>query len=76
MREGERQENSEKDALFYEGTQKWQKNMNIALLSQGLLSVMVGLLFSLFKLWRTSGLLYKAGVVINTIITHDRFAIH
>ena len=50
--------------------------MNIALLSQGLLSVMVGLLFSLFKLWRTSGLLYKAGVVINTIITHDRFAIH
>ena len=36
----------------------------------------VGLLFSLFKLWCTSGLLYKAGVVINTIITYDRFAIH
>ena len=33
---GELQENFEKDALFYEGAQKWQKNMNIALLSQGL----------------------------------------
>ena len=29
------------DALFYEGTEKWQKNMNIALLSQGLLSTIV-----------------------------------
>ena len=50
--------------------------MNIALLSQRLLSMKVGLLFSLFELWRTSGLLHKAGVVINTIITYDRFAIH
>ena len=33
---GELQENFQKDALFYEGTEKWQKNMNIALLSQGL----------------------------------------
>ena len=74
--EGEEQENFEKDAPFYEGTQKWQKNMNIALLSQRLLSMKVGLPFSLFELWRTSGLLHKASVVINTIITYDRFAIH
>ena len=39
--EGELQENFEKDACFYEGTQKWQKNMNTALLSQGLLSMIV-----------------------------------
>ena len=36
MGEGELQENFEKDALFEEGTEKWQKNMNIAVLSQGL----------------------------------------
>ena len=35
---GELQENFEKDALFYEAAQKWQKNMNIAVLSQELLS--------------------------------------
>ena len=40
-RKGELQENFEKDPLFYEGTQKWQKNMNTALLSQGLLSMTV-----------------------------------
>ena len=39
--EGELQENFEKGALFYEGTQKWQKSMNTALLSQGLLSTIV-----------------------------------
>ena len=39
--EGELQENFQKDAPFYEGTQKWQKNMNIALLSEGLLSMIV-----------------------------------
>ena len=38
---GELQENFEKDALFYEGTEKWQKNMNSAVLSQGLLSTIV-----------------------------------
>ena len=36
--EGELQENFEKDALFSEGTEKWQKNMNTAVLSQGILS--------------------------------------
>ena len=36
--EGELQENFEKDARFYEGTHKWQKNM---LLSQGLWSMIV-----------------------------------
>ena len=36
--EGEPQENFEKDALFYDGTQKLQQIMNIALLSQGFLS--------------------------------------
>ena len=41
MGEGELQENSEKDALFWEGTEKWQKNMNIAVLFQGLLSRIV-----------------------------------
>ena len=40
--EGELQENFEKNALFYEGTEKWQKNMNIALLSQRLLSMIAG----------------------------------
>ena len=35
------QESFEKDALFCEGTQKWQKNMNTALLSQELLSTIV-----------------------------------
>ena len=35
------QETFEKDALFCEGTQKWQKNMNTTLLSQGLLSTIV-----------------------------------
>ena len=39
--EGELQENFTKDALFYEGTKKWQKNMNTAVLSQGLLSMIV-----------------------------------
>ena len=38
---GELQYNFEKDALFYEGTQKWRKNENTALLSQGLLSIIV-----------------------------------
>ena len=33
--EGELQENFEKDALFHEGIEKWQKNLNVALLSQG-----------------------------------------
>ena len=37
----ELQENFEKDALFYEGTEKWQKNMNTALLFQGLSSMIV-----------------------------------
>ena len=40
-REGELQGNFGKDALFEEGTDKWQKNMNIAVLSQGLLSRIV-----------------------------------
>ena len=40
--EGELQENSEKGTLFYEETEKWRKNMNIAVLSQGLLSMIVG----------------------------------
>ena len=31
VREGELQENFEKDLLFYKGTKKWQKNMNAAL---------------------------------------------
>ena len=39
--EGELQENFKKDARFYEGTQKWQNNMNTALLSQRLLSMNV-----------------------------------
>ena len=34
--------NFEKGALFYEVTHKWQKNTNIALLSQGRLSMIVG----------------------------------
>ena len=33
--ERELQENFEKDALFYKRIQKWQKNMNIVLLSRG-----------------------------------------
>jgi len=40
-REGELQENFEKGLLFYEGTKKLQKNMNTALLYQGLLSMIV-----------------------------------
>jgi len=32
----------EKDALYYEGTQKLQKIMNTAFLSEGLLSLIVG----------------------------------
>ena len=39
--EGELQENFKKSALFKEGTEKWQRNMNIAVLSQGLLSRIV-----------------------------------
>ena len=35
------QENFEKDALFYEGTQNDRINMNIALLSHGLLSMII-----------------------------------
>ena len=35
----------EKDALFYEGTEKWKKNMNSAALSKGLLSTIVALKF-------------------------------
>ena len=35
-------EYSEKDALLYEGTQKMPKNMNTVLLSQGLLSMILG----------------------------------
>ena len=41
--EGELQENFEKYALLWEGTEKWQKNMNFAVLSQGVLSRIVGL---------------------------------
>ena len=40
-REGELKENVGKDALFYEVTQKLQKIMNTAFLSQGLLSMIV-----------------------------------
>ena len=40
-REGELKENDGKDALFYEVTQKLQKIMNTAFLSQGLLSMIV-----------------------------------
>ena len=39
--QGDLQENLEKDALFYEGTQKLQKNVNTAFLSQGLVSAIV-----------------------------------
>ena len=39
--EGELQDNFEEDALFYHETEKGQKNMNIAVLSQGLLSRIV-----------------------------------
>ena len=41
MGEGKLQAIFEKDALFYDGTQKLQKIMNTALLSQGLLSRIV-----------------------------------
>ena len=34
---GKRQENFENDALFEDGTEKWQKNMNITVVSQGFL---------------------------------------
>ena len=51
-REGELKENVGKDALFYEVTQKLQKIMNTAFLSQGLLSMIVVVVtdikFSLF----------------------------
>ena len=39
--EGELQENFENDALFLEGTEKWRKNLHIAVLSQGFLSRIV-----------------------------------
>ena len=39
--EGGLQENFEKDARFYDGKQKLQKIMNTALLSRGLLSMIV-----------------------------------
>ena len=39
--QGDLQENLEKDALFYEGTQKLQKNVHTAFLSQGLVSTIV-----------------------------------
>ena len=39
----ELQENFEKYALFWEGTEKWQKNMNFVVLSRGVLSRIVGL---------------------------------
>ena len=42
--QGDLQENLEKDALFYEGTQKLQKNVNTAFLSQGLVSTIVWIL--------------------------------
>ena len=44
--EGEMQENFEKDALSYEGTEKWQKNNDTAVLSQGLLSMVEAVSFS------------------------------
>ena len=40
------QENFEKDALSYEGTKKWQKNNDTAVLSQGLLSMVEAVSFS------------------------------
>ena len=40
--EGELQENVETDALFLEGTEKWQKNMNIAVLSTRWMTKMIG----------------------------------
>ena len=40
------QENFEKDALSYEGTEKWQKNNDTAVLSQGLLSMVEAVWFS------------------------------
>ena len=43
--EGELQDNFDKDVPFYEGTQKWQKNMISAVLSQGLLSKIVSQFF-------------------------------
>ena len=39
--EGDLQESFEKDARFYDGKQKLQKIMNTALLSRGLLSMIV-----------------------------------
>ena len=39
--EGDLQESFEKDARFYDGKQKLQKMMNTALLSRGLLSMIV-----------------------------------
>ena len=43
-----------KDALFHEETQKWQKNMNTALLSQGRLSMIVATLLNAQKNQRFS----------------------
>ena len=48
------QENFEKDALFYERTQKIRKIVNTALLSQGLLSWIVGQLHILVLVSRES----------------------
>ena len=42
--QGDLQENLEKDAQFYEGTQKLQKNVNTAFLSQGLVSTIAWIL--------------------------------
>ena len=50
--EGELEENFEKEALFYEGTEKWQEHINIALLYQGLLSMIVGILINTNLSWR------------------------
>ena len=51
---GEGKENFEKDALFYEGTQKLRKSVNSALLSQGLLSWIVRQLHILVPVSRES----------------------
>ena len=46
----------EKDALFYEGSEKWKKNMNSAALSKGLLSTIVALKFKFQRTLIKSGL--------------------
>ena len=51
--EGELQQNFEKDALFWEGTGKWPRNMNIAVLSQGRLSRIVAFTHIFLVLFRT-----------------------